>query len=159
MNVEVSYGVPRGGVPRVSDFHRWIEVAARALEVDGLVSVRVVDEVEGAALNQAFRGRAGATNVLSFPVAAPLPGGERLWGDIVLCAPRVASEARTWGRPRSAHYAHLTIHGLLHLLGHDHEEPTERHRMESLEIRLLETLGLPDPYTILPDPPALRSVT
>ncbi|EQD71851.1 protein belonging to Uncharacterized protein family UPF0054 [mine drainage metagenome] len=157
MNVEVSYGVPRRGVPTAHDFRDWIGRAAAALEEAGRVSLRIVDAVEGARLNRDFRGRTGATNVLSFPADLRVLK-ERFLGDIVLCAPRVAAEARAWGRPVSAHYAHLTIHGLLHLLGYDHERPIERRRMESVEIRLLGSLGLPDPYRRVP-PAAARSAS
>ncbi len=149
MKVEVSYGVSRRGIPAARTFQDWIEEAGVALGLRGRVSVRVVGEAEGARLNREFRGRGGATNVLSFP-AGTFPCRERFFGDIVLCAPRVAKEARAFGRPARAHYAHLTIHGLLHLMGYDHLRPSARRRMESLEIRLLGALGLPDPYWLSP---------
>ncbi len=145
MNVEVSYGVPREGVPAPRDFRNWIAHVGALLEESGRVSLRLVDETEGGRLNRDFRGRAGATNVLSFPAGQGIPG-ERFFGDIVLCAPRVAAEARAWDRPVRAHYAHLTIHGFLHLLGYEHERAPARRRMDSIEIRLLSELGLPDPY-------------
>ncbi|MHB1544814.1 MAG: rRNA maturation RNase YbeY [Gammaproteobacteria bacterium] len=149
--------MPRKDVPTTRDFRDWIGRAGAALGKTGRVSVRIVGEAEGGQLNRDFRGRVGATNVLSFPVEAGV-WGERFFGDIAICAPRVAAEARAFGRPVRAHYAHLTIHGLLHLLGYDHERSPERRRMESIEIRLLGELGLPNPYRVTPRA-ALRSVS
>ncbi len=153
MQVAVSYGLVRRGLPQPLAFGRWIDRTAEALDVEGAVSIRVSDAREGATLNERYRRRSGPTNVLSFP--ACLPGErERFWGDIVLCAPVIAAEAKSAGRPLRDHFAHLTVHGFLHLLGYDHEHPVERSRMEALEIRLLGQFRIPDPYA---NPPARTS--
>ena len=107
----------------------------------------MVDEIEGADLNKRFRGRRGATNVLSFPFET-LPGlGEcDLIGDLVICAPIVTREAREQGKALDAHWAHMLVHGVLHLLGYDHEDAPGTERMEGLETRILCGLGFPAPY-------------
>ena len=106
------------------------------------VTLRIVGETEGATLNRRYRGRPYATNVLTFCYeSAP-----RLQGDVVLCAPVIGREARAQGKPLAAHYAHLTVHGLLHLQGYDHERSTDARVMESREVAILRRLGLPNPY-------------
>ena len=105
--------------------------------------MRVVGAVEGRRLNRSFRGRNRATNVLSFAY-----GRRPLHGDIVLCHPVIAREARRQGKTLAAHYAHLVVHGMLHLQGHDHLRKTQAARMERAEIRILRDLGLGDPYTV-----------
>jgi probable rRNA maturation factor len=107
------------------------------------VTVRFVGTAEGRRLNREFRRRDRATNVLAF--AYPADDG-RLAGDLVLCAPVVAREARDQAKPLRAHYAHLTIHGALHLCGHDHDRRRSAARMEAAEKRILAGLGFPDPY-------------
>jgi len=108
--------------------------------------VRVVDEAEITALNRRYRGKDSATNVLSFPYAG-MPGVDSpLLGDVVICAPVVVAESVQQGRPLEAHWAHLVIHGVLHLQGYDHHADTEAQRMEAVETRLLASLGFPDPW-------------
>jgi len=106
--------------------------------------VRVVGLREGEALNRTFRGGASATNVLSFPYAS----GQGLHGDIVLCHPLVLREARAQGKTTAAHYAHLVVHGILHLRGFDHARRRAAARMEANERRILRGLGYPDPYVL-----------
>lgn len=146
LELGVSYGLPRKGLPASASFKRWAcaTLTNRIRRAD--LAIRIVDEREGRALNHHYRGKDSATNVLSFP--AELPKGVKLpvLGDIVLCAPVVAREARTQGKLLSAHYAHLTVHGVLHLLGLDHEDPREAEAMEQLERDILATLGIVDPY-------------
>jgi probable rRNA maturation factor len=113
-----------------------------ALERDAHVTLRIVDGNEGRALNRRYRGRDRATNVLTFVY----DDGASLAGDIVLCAPVVRKEARAQGKPLAAHYAHLVIHGMLHLQGYDHARGADAARMEAREVALLRTLGYANPY-------------
>ncbi len=114
------------------------------------LAVRLVDEKEGCSLNHHYRGKDYATNVLSFPAELPegLPKGIKmpLLGDLVICAPVVAREAAEQGKSLAAHYAHLTVHGTLHLLGWDHDDDKEADAMEQLEREILADLGIDDPY-------------
>ncbi|HWS79197.1 MAG TPA: rRNA maturation RNase YbeY [Thermomonas sp.] len=150
LDVAVGYAVPRAGIPAAVSFRKWVAaaLAGRIREAD--LAIRIVGAKEGRALNQHYRGKDYATNVLSFPAELPegLPKGVKLplLGDLVLCAPVIAREAREQGKPLAAHYAHLTVHGALHLLGWDHEDAREAECMEQLEREILAGLGLPDPY-------------
>ncbi len=146
LELSVSYALPRRGLPAAVSFRRWAQAALETRIKRADLALRIVDEREGRALNRHYRGKDYATNVLSFP--ADLPEGVNLpiLGDIVLCAPVVASEAREQGKSLNAHYAHLTIHGILHLLGFDHENPIEADAMEALERQILASLGIDDPY-------------
>jgi len=142
--IAVQYAVARAGVPSAASLRRWAEAALA--ERPGDVTLRVVGRDEGAALNGRYRGRDEATNVLSFP-AAPLPDGSRpLRGDLVLCAPVIEGEAREQGKPATAHWAHMVVHGCLHLIGYDHQQDAEASVMEGEERRILAKLGYPDPY-------------
>jgi probable rRNA maturation factor len=134
----VQYAAPRAGLPARASIARW---AAAALERPARLTVRFVGRREGRALNRTYRRRDYATNVLTFVYDdAPLSG------DIVLCAPVVAAEARQAGRALAAHYAHLVVHGVLHLQGYDHERSRDAAAMEWREAEVLAALGLPDPY-------------
>ena len=150
LEVAVGYALPRKGIPAAVSFRKWVAaaLAGRIREAD--LAIRLVGAREGRALNRHYRGKDYATNVLSFPAELPegLPKGVKLplLGDLVLCAPVVAREAKEQGKPLAAHYAHLIVHGCLHLLGWDHEDPREAEAMEQLEREILATLGLPDPY-------------
>ncbi len=147
LKVHLSLAVAsRRGVPTRASFARWAGLALPARMRRGELSIRVVDADEGRALNRRWRGRNYPTNVLSFP-ADPLPGGgPRLLGDLVLCAPVVLAEAESQGKPAHHHWAHLTIHGLLHLAGYDHERVDAAAKMQAIERKLLASLGIPDPY-------------
>jgi probable rRNA maturation factor len=135
-------------VPRLSQLRRWAAatIASRLVESCSL-TVRFVGDEEGAQLNERFRGSAGATNVLSFPADPDLPGRSRYIGDLVLTVPRVESEARAIGRSTEAHYAHLVVHGVLHLLGYDHQDDEQACVMEDAEREILRQLGYSDPYS------------
>jgi probable rRNA maturation factor len=109
------------------------------------LTLRLVNAAEGRKLNRSFRGRDYATNVLTFVYHDP--GAARLMGDLVLCVPVVTREAREQGKSLEAHYAHLTVHGALHLAGMDHERPRAARRMEAHETAILESLGIANPYT------------
>ena len=146
LDVSIEYAVPRAGLPAAVSFRKWVgaALAGRIREAD--LAIRIVGTKEGRALNRHYRGKDYATNVLSFP--AELPEGVKLplLGDIVLCAPVVAREAREQKKPLLAHYAHLTVHGTLHLLGWDHEDAREAEAMEQLEREILAEMGIEDPY-------------
>ena len=115
--------------------------ARLALAREAAVTVRYVGEAEGRRLNREFRGKDYATNVLTFVYA-----DDPLAGDLVICAPVVAREAKEQGKEVAARHAHLLVHGLLHLQGFDHERSTDAKRMEARERAILERLGFPDPY-------------
>ncbi|MBB5015162.1 rRNA maturation RNase YbeY [Rehaibacterium terrae] len=146
LDLGVSYGLDRAGLPAPQSFRKWAEAALSGRVRRADLAIRLVGEREGRALNRHYRGKDYATNVLSFP--AELPDGVSLpiLGDIVLCAPVVAREAREHGKPLAAHYAHLTVHGVLHLLGMDHDDPLEAEAMEQLKREILAGLGIADPY-------------
>ncbi|OLI47393.1 rRNA maturation RNase YbeY [Xanthomonas oryzae pv. oryzae] len=150
LDVAVSYALPRAGLPSAVSFRKWVAAALTGRIREADLAVRVVDEKEGCSLNHHYRGKDYATNVLSFPAELPegLPKGIKmpLLGDLVICAPVVAREAAEQGKSLAAHYAHLTVHGTLHLLGWDHDDDKEADAMEQLEREILADLGIDDPY-------------
>ena len=150
LDVAVSYALPRPGLPSAVSFRKWVAAALKGRIREADLAVRIVDEKEGCSLNHHYRGKDYATNVLSFPADLPegLPKGVKmpLLGDLVICAPVVAREAAEQGKSLAAHYAHLTVHGTLHLLGWDHEDDKEADAMEQLEREILADLGIDDPY-------------
>jgi probable rRNA maturation factor len=131
----IQYGIPRRGLPSAASFRRW------AALVPVHATLRIVGAREGRQLNRRFRRRDYATNVLSFRY-------EKGSGDVVLCHPVIAREARAQGKALAGHYAHLVLHGLLHLRGYGHEKKREASRMERAEIRLLSRAGFGNPYTV-----------
>lgn len=130
---------------------RWAEAALAGREAE--FSVRIVDEAEARRFNRAWRQKDYASNVLSFPVGDPLPYAPALLGDLVICAPVVAREARQQGKESLAHWAHILIHGILHLCGHDHALAGALSAMEREEIRILRRLGYANPYMARPERP------
>ncbi|WP_137820136.1 rRNA maturation RNase YbeY [Pseudomonas sp. 2FG] len=133
--------------PSAAEFRLWCELALRQRSASSELTIRLVDEPEARELNHSYRHKDYATNVLSFPADVPdelldIP----LLGDLVICVPVVAREAAEQGKTLEAHWAHLVIHGCLHLLGYDHIEDEEAAEMEGLEQQLLAELGHPDPY-------------
>ena len=146
--VHVGYATPRRGVPSARSFRRWVAVALAGARHDNSaeLSIRIVGNREGRVLNRRYRGRDYATNVLSFPAELPPGVGSPLLGDIVIAAPVVLREARDQDKSARDHYAHLTVHGVLHLLGYDHQNDRDARRMETLETRILASLGITDPY-------------
>ncbi len=146
LEVAVSYGIPRKGVPSAASFKGWVAAALEGRIMRADLALRLVDEREGRALNLHYRGKQNATNVLSFPAELPKGVTLPLLGDIVLCAPVIAREAREQRKPLKAHYAHLSVHGVLHLLGFDHNDERDAEAMEAIEREILAGLGLPDPY-------------
>ncbi len=142
--INVQRRVTAAGIPAPSSLRAW---AMAALEgaTPGEITIRIVAEEESAALNGKFRHKPYATNVLSFPYEAEAPS-EQVLGDLVICAPVVAREAAEQNKPPHAHWAHMVVHGVLHLLGHDHIQEDEAERMEAKERQILARLGFPDPY-------------
>ena len=128
-------------LPTKTQFRKWAEATLR---VDTEMIVRIVDEEEGRALNQAYRDKDYATNVLTFPITEE----PHLMGDIIICAPVVIKEAQEQNKPIEAHFAHLTVHGTLHLHGYDHLTDAQAGLMESIEVTTLMKLGYPNPYLI-----------
>ena len=138
-------------LPEPAAIRRWAAAAAGPAQ-GGEVTVRIVADEESAALNEAYRGKQGPTNVLSFPAdVPPLPAdaGPLPLGDLVICAPVVEREAAAQGKTAAAHFAHLVVHGTLHLLGYDHEEDDAAALMEDKEREVLAGFGFADPYTVV----------
>jgi probable rRNA maturation factor len=141
LDLDVQYASRLASIPEAAKFKRWIKAA---LEQPAEITLRVVNEAEGRNLNSAFRGKDYATNVLTFVYHEP--GSPFLQGDLILCAPVVSREAREQGKPAEHHYAHLTVHGVLHLAGLDHARARDAEKMESREIAILDRLKVPNPY-------------
>jgi probable rRNA maturation factor len=130
-------------------------LGAQAPNLPVEAAIVLSEDAELRALNRRWRGKDKPTNVLSFPSGAAGPDGRLLLGDVVLAYQTLEREAEEAQKPLSDHLSHLVIHGVLHLMGYDHEKPAEARRMEALEVRVLAGLGIPDPYR--PLPPARRS--
>jgi len=150
VRVAVSNGVRSsvpGSVPSSRAISQWVQLgAAGRVRKTMDLSLRVVGSSEGRALNRRYRGCDYPTNVLSFAAPRAARLRDRQLGDLVICAPVVAREARQQGKSLRAHWAHLVIHGTLHLLGFDHQRARDAQRMERREVRLLRTLGYQNPY-------------
>ena len=152
LEIAVQKTLRRPGLPTAAELRRWVRAAAG--DAGGEVTVRIVGEEESAALNSRYRERSGPTNVLAFPAAADplegLGGDEELppLGDVVVCAPVVEREAAEQGKAPAAHWAHIVIHGTLHLVGYDHESQADARVMEDRERTLLAGFGFGDPYSI-----------
>jgi len=141
LSFDAQYAVATRALPSPAQLRRW---ARAGLERDAKVTVRVVGQVEGRTLNRDFRGRDYATNVLTFVYRDAPP----IEGDLALCAPVVAREAREQGKNIAAHYAHLVVHGMLHLQGYDHENAANARIMEKRESQIVAGLGYADPYAM-----------
>jgi len=134
--------------PSSQQFRSWAELVLQK-PGDYQLAIRVVDEQESQQLNAEYRGKDKPTNVLSFPMEMPEQLEEQLLGDLVICAPVVEQEAHQQNKPVLSHWAHMVIHGMLHLQGFDHETEAEAEAMESREIQLLQQLGIDNPYITL----------
>ncbi len=143
VDVQQVYG---GDVPAQSALQQWAESALFQVEQDCELSIRLVDEQESASLNLTYRNKSNSTNVLSFPFDAEIEITPMLLGDLVICVPVVEREAATQQKPLENHWAHMVVHGCLHLLGYDHIDDDEAVEMESLETQILQSLSIPDPY-------------
>ena len=145
VTVDVQRIIPGG--PSDDLIQRWLEQVLAAENKDDVeLTVRIVDETESAALNEEYRNKSNATNVLSFPFECPEEVELNLLGDLVICAPVVEREAKQQEKNSQAHWAHMIVHGVLHLLGYDHIEQAEAETMEAREVKILENLGFPKPY-------------
>jgi probable rRNA maturation factor len=133
-------------VPEDTQIEQWANVALYGLTESIEMVIRIVDEDESAQLNETYRHKVGATNVLSFPFEVPEGIELNLLGDLVVCAPVLAREAQEQNKPLMAHWAHIIIHGTLHLLGYDHIDDSDAREMEEKEIALLKTLSISNPY-------------
>ncbi|WP_439259264.1 rRNA maturation RNase YbeY [Lonepinella sp. BR2930] len=134
-------------LPSVEQFTHWATQAVRAESLEPEMTIRIVDEAESHELNLRYRGKDRPTNVLSFPFECPDEVELPLLGDLVICRQVVEKEAVEQGKPLIAHWAHLVVHGSLHLLGYDHIEQDEAEEMESLETEIMLGLGFEDPYS------------
>ncbi|MCK6262224.1 rRNA maturation RNase YbeY [Vibrio sp. ZSDE26] len=134
------------GLPSEADIHLWLSKAVTSFQSNAEVTIRIVDTEESHELNHQYRGKDKPTNVLSFPFEAP-PGVELdLLGDLIICRQVVEQEAIEQNKPLMAHWAHMVVHGSLHLLGYDHIDDDEADEMESLETEFLQSMGFKDPY-------------
>lgn len=145
----------RPWIPSDRQLRTWVRAAlaqaphgALARKLRPVVSIHIVGARAGRTLNARYRGKDQPTNVLSFPGPGALPSGEQLLGDIVICAPVMAREAREQEKPAAAHWAHIVVHGVLHLLGLDHVRARDAQAMEALEVRVLKELRIADPYGV-----------
>jgi len=140
-SLSVQFASAAGELPGRAQVRRWV---AAALEHPAEITVRIVDAEEAQALNRDYRDKAYVPNVLTFEYGEISPGV--LGGDVVICAPVVEREAREQGKPLKDHYAHMTVHGVLHLQGYDHIEPADADIMESREAAILKQFRIPNPY-------------
>lgn len=141
LKLSVQYALNAKGIPTIPQFKKWVKAA---LTQNAEITIRIVEEHEGQELNHKFRGKKAATNVLTFFYDDILP----LTGDIVLCAAVIEKEAQQQDKTLMAHYAHLTVHGVLHLQGYDHEDDQDAAIMEQIETNIVTHLGYDDPYQV-----------
>ncbi|WP_413283947.1 rRNA maturation RNase YbeY [Vibrio sp. MA40-2] len=133
-------------IPTENDFQRWLSAAVTLFQPEAEVTIRIVDNQESQQLNRDYRGKDKPTNVLSFPFEAPPEVEINLLGDLIICQQVVETEALQQNKTLNAHWAHMVVHGTLHLLGYDHIDDEEAEEMESLEAEILLNLGFDDPY-------------
>jgi len=146
LEVEIQIVTETNELPTQEDFILWVRSALLLGPEQVELVIRIVDEAESQQLNRDYRGKDGPTNVLSFPFDAPPEVDSPLLGDLVVCAPVVAREAQEQGKTELAHWAHMVVHGVLHLQGYDHQTDTEAEQMEGLEKEILQKLHFSDPY-------------
>ena len=146
LQLEVQYADTDTELPGEQDFARWAQAALGDRDGTLELVIRVVDEAESRELNARYRGKDKPTNVLSFPFEAPAGVDCDLLGDIVICAAVVKREAQQQHKPEQNHWAHLVVHGVLHLQGYDHQDDAQAEAMEALEKQILQGLGIGDPY-------------
>ena len=149
LSIDIQKACASEDSPDEDSIKRWVSAAIRDERDECELSIRIVDEQESADFNQRYRGKSGATNVLSFPFDAVTPEPLPILGDLVICAPVLVREASEQQKTTTAHWAHIVIHGVLHLLGYDHIEDKDAEQMESLETEIMLILDFPPPYRIL----------
>ncbi len=132
--------------PSEAEFRAWVERALAGRRKEAELAIRLVDEEESRQLNHRYRDKDRPTNVLSFPADLPAVVDSPLLGDLVICTPVVLREAREQGKTADAHWAHMVVHGVLHLLGYDHQNAEQAAEMEAMEREILGSMDLPDPY-------------
>ncbi len=148
MPVDVQLATQHADTPRPETLERWaLSTLSIGRDEPGELCVRVVDDKESQTLNASYRGIDKPTNVLSFPADVDLPDANVL-GDVVICAPIVEFEAAEQNKNVADHYAHMVVHGILHLMGYDHESEGQAEQMEQLEVTILGELGIADPYQV-----------
>lgn len=145
-NIDIQNASKSEAVPKNADICHWAELALGNAPILTELSIRIVDEEESQALNNQYRHKNSPTNVLSFPCELPAGVDIPLLGDLIICAPIVEKEANEQGKTLSSHWAHMIIHGTLHLLGYDHILDGDAEKMESKEIGLMQLLGYASPY-------------
>lgn len=143
--IDIQYAVRGKQIPERKKIGKWAETALAGIREEAVLTIRIVEGRESASLNRKWRGKNKSTNVLSFP-AGENPLMPELLGDLVLCAPVILREAKQQGKPAERHWAHMIIHGVLHLAGYDHIKKSDAKEMESIEIKKLESLNFPNPY-------------
>ncbi len=146
LELDVSYAARQPWVPSPRQMARWAGAALIPLRRSAVLSVRVVGRARSRSLNAHYRHKDKPTNVLSFGGAGRVPDGRYFLGELVICAPVVAQEAREQRKTLESHWAHMTVHGVLHLRGFDHEVEAEAVKMTAREIQILDRLGFSDPY-------------
>ena len=146
LHLEVQRATAETGLPGDQNLKCWAEAALKNEIEDAEIVIRIVDTEESKLLNGRYRNKNDPTNVLSFPFRPPPAVSSNLLGDLVICAPIVRREATEQGIALLDHWAHLVVHGCLHLLGYDHQEKEQAEEMEALESRILSGIGVPDPY-------------
>ena len=146
LNLDLQVVSQAANLPSQQDFELWATTALKAHRDNAELTIRIVENDESQSLNSAYRGKDKPTNVLSFPFEAPAGITLPLLGDLIIAADVVAVEAKQQNKPLASHWAHMVVHGCLHLLGYDHIEDDEAVEMESLETQLIESLGFDNPY-------------
>lgn len=146
LELDLQIATDNNTLPTQDDFELWVRTALRDTMTEAELTIRIVDDIESQSLNSTYRGKDKPTNVLSFPFEAPPEIDIPLLGDLIICASVVEQEAIQQNKPSQAHWAHMVVHGCLHLLGYDHINDAEAEEMESLETQLIENLGFNNPY-------------
>jgi probable rRNA maturation factor len=148
LELDVQVAIESSELPSEAQLHQWASAALQTPKGASELTVRIVDDSESQELNLRYRNKDKPTNVLSFPADLPEGIDLPLLGDLVICAPVVSKEAHEQSKTLEAHWAHMVVHGTLHLQGYDHQDDQEADEMESLETQILATMGYPDPYAV-----------